>query len=135
MDNENNIPEGYRFTKEHEWVKRDPENDNIVIIGITDHAQAALGDIVHVELPSIGDELEAEAELGVVESAKSASEIYMPISGTIKKVNENLDSQPELINESAFDQGWIVKIEISDPDDLDNLLSPDGYKSYLEEEE
>jgi glycine cleavage system H protein len=135
MTHENIVPEGYRYTKDHEWVKRDDNLDNVVIIGITDHAQQALGDVVHVEFPSVGDEVAIDDELGVVESAKSASEIYVPINGKIVKVNEDLDTHPEYINESPYDKGWIVKIEISDPDDLDLLLSTEGYKSFLEDEE
>lgn len=134
MTHENIVPEGFRYTKDHEWIKRDDDKDNVVIIGITDHAQQALGDVVHVDLPSVGDNVVAEDELGVIESAKSASEIYVPLNGKVVKVNEDLDTHPEYINESPYDQGWIVKIEISDPDELDNLLSTEGYKSYLDEE-
>lgn len=134
MSDETFIPEGYRFSKDHEWIKRDEDSDNVVIIGITDFAQSSLGDIVHVDLPETGEDFEEGDELGVIESAKSASEIYAPLSGKVIALNDGLDEHPEYINESPYDKGWIVKIEMSDPDELDNLLSPEGYKSFLEDE-
>ncbi len=129
-----NIPEGLRYTKEHEWIRRDEKNDNNVIIGITDHAQKALGDIVHTELPDVGTKFEIDDEMGVVESAKSASEIYAPLTGTIVEVNTNLDLHPEKVNEAPYAEGWMIKLEMEDPDELDNLLSPDGYSHFLDEE-
>jgi len=133
MSEDSKILDGYRYTKDHEWLIRDESNDNIVKIGITDHAQSALGDIVHIELPSEGESFEAGDEVAVVESAKSASEIYAPVTGTIIEVNDCLDSHPERINESPYEEGWLMKIEMSDPDQLDDILSPDGYKHFLEE--
>ena len=128
------ILEGYRYSKEHEWIKRDDNDDQVVIIGITDHAQEALGDIVHIELPAVGDSFEIADELGVIESAKSASELYAPVSGRIVAVNDSLDIEPDLANNSPYGDGWIVKIKLNDPDELDELLSDDGYKHFLEEE-
>jgi glycine cleavage system H protein len=124
----------YRYTKDHEWVKRDEKDDHIVYIGITDYAQEALGDIVHVDIPDVGEEFMPEDELGAIESAKSASEIYAPLEGKIVEVNDELDSHPEIINKSPYDEGWIVKMSIEDPDQLDELLSSDGYEHYLEQE-
>lgn len=131
---DNNIPEDYRYTKDHEWVKRDEKDHDIVTIGITDFAQHALGDIVHVEIPGVGEKYDVGDELGVIESAKSASEIYAPLAGKIIEVNCLLDKHPEQINNSAYDEGWVVKLRMDDPDDLDHLLSPDGYQHYLDEE-
>ncbi len=134
MTEKNNIPDNYRFTKDHEWVIRDAQNDNIVIIGISDHAQSSMGDIVHVELPDEGEKFEVGDEVAVVESAKSASEVYAPVTGNIIEVNDHLDSHPEAINEDPYNEGWLFKIELDDPDQLDDLLSSDGYNSYLEDE-
>jgi glycine cleavage system H protein len=130
----NNIPENFRYSKEHEWVIRDEKNDNVVIIGITDHAQEALGDIVHVELCSQGTHIAVNDELGVVESAKSASELYAPVSGKVVGLNCALDQHPEKVNESPYDEGWVAKIRMEDPDELDSLLSADGYQKFLDEE-
>jgi glycine cleavage system H protein len=127
-----NIPEDLRYTKEHEWVMR--ESDEIVVVGITDYAQQSLGDLVYVELPDEGTEVNIGDEMVVVESAKSASEVYAPISGRIVESNDDVDSSPEFVNNSPYEDGWLVKIEMSDPDELDNLLSADGYKHFLEEE-
>jgi len=131
---DSNIPEDLRYTKEHEWVKRDDADHDVVIIGITDHAQNALGDIVHVEIPGVGEEYEAGDEIGVIESAKSASEVYAPLSGKVIEVNCSLDLHPEKVNEATYEDGWIVKLRMQDPDDLDHLLSSDGYRHFLEEE-
>ena len=135
MSSDYKIPDGYRYTKDHEWVRRDENNDNVIIVGITDYAQHAMGDIVHVELPSVGDEFSKGDEAAIVESAKSASEIYAPVSGQIVKGNDNLDSHPEHINAQPYDDGWLFKIELSDPDELDLILSSDGYTHFLEEED
>ena len=128
-----NIPSNLRYTKDHEWVDRDENDDHVAVFGITDHAQAALGDIVHIELPSVGDEYDVGDEIGIIESAKSASEIYAPLKGKVIKVNHELDSHPEMVNESPYENGWIVKIRISDADELDSLLSSDGYQHFLDE--
>ena len=126
------LPE-FRYSKEHEWIKRDEKKDQNVIIGITDHAQDALGDIVHIDLPPVGTEFDVQDEMGVIESAKSASEFYAPISGKVIEVNDCLDKHPEYINESPYDKGWILKIKLNDPDELDDLLSADGYENFLDE--
>ncbi|MBT4989940.1 MAG: glycine cleavage system protein GcvH [Rickettsiales bacterium] len=128
-------PENYKYTKNHEWVHQDEHSENnIYIVGITHHAQEALGDIVHVELPSIGSEFKVGDEIAVVESAKSASEVYAPISGIVTAVNDQLDSNPEHINDSPYGEGWMVKMQIDDPDQISDILGADGYTNYLEEE-
>lgn len=128
------ILENYRYTKDHEWVFREENNDNIVKVGITDHAQHALGDIVHIDLPDVGDSFEVGDEIAVVESAKSASEIYCPLTGTVVEVNDCLDSHPERANESPYKEGWLFRVEMDNPDELDKLLSADGYNHFVEEE-
>ena len=122
------VREGLRYTEAHEWLKI---QNNIAIIGITDHAQAELTDIVFVELPEIGKELKKGEELCVVESVKSVSELYSPISGKVVDVNKNLDDSPEIVNESPYDDGWLVKLEIKDKSDIDSLLDVKLYKQIL----
>ena len=117
------VPDGLKYTKEHEWVSE--TSANIYRIGITDFAQGALGDIVYVQLPKVGDNVRAGAVCGEVESTKSVSEIYSPITGIIKLINTNLDKAPELINQDPYGAGWIAEIEIADtPTDL---LSAEEY--------
>lgn len=122
------VRDDLRYTDSHEWLKI---QDNKAIIGITDHAQSELTDIVFVELPEIGKEIHKGDELCVVESVKSVSEIYSPISGKIVDVNKKLDDSPEIINESPYDDGWIVKLEIKDKSDINNLLDAKSYKNIL----
>jgi len=119
------IPGDLKFQKSHEWVR--VEQDGSVTVGISDHAQAALGDLVNVELPEVGSEVTAGAGVAVVESVKAASDIYAPVSGKVIAVNDALADKPETINEDAFGEGWIFKLEISDKAELDGLLSPDEY--------
>ena len=122
------VREGLKYTDTHEWLKI---QDDKVIIGITDHAQSELTDIVFVELPEIGKEINKGDELCVVESVKSVSEINSPISGKIIDVNKKLDDSPEIINESPYDDGWIVKLEIKDKSEINNLLDSNSYKNIL----
>ena len=122
------VRDGLRYTEAHEWLKI---QNNIAIIGITDHAQAELTDIVFVELPEIGKEIKKGEELCVVESVKSVSEIYSPISGNVVDVNKKLDDSPEVINESPYDDGWLVKLEIEDKLEIDSLLDVKLYKQIL----
>lgn len=121
-----------KYVKTHEWIRL--EADGTVTIGITDHAQSLLGDVVFVELPEIENEVAAGAEAGVVESVKAASDIYAPISGEIIEVNEALESEPELINSSPYEDGWILKMQPSDPGELDELLDADEYKELVDSE-
>lgn len=126
------LPEGYKFTKTHEWVK--VEDDGTVLVGITDHAQDALGELVFVETPDQGINVLAGDSVAVVESVKSASDIYSPISGEITDVNEDLEATPELINEDAFERGWIFRIKPTDVGEVDELLDAEEYESQLEDD-
>lgn len=119
------VREDLKYTKSHDWIKI---KDDIAVVGITDHAQAELTDIVFVELPEIGKEVKKGEELCVVESVKSVSEIYAPVSGKIVKVNSKLEDSPEIINESPYDDGWLVELEISDKSEVDSLLDAAEYK-------
>ena len=119
------VREGLKYTKSHEWIKI---KDDVAVVGITDHAQTELTDIVFAELPEIGKKVNKADELCVVESVKSVSEIYAPISGTVTKVNTTLDDSPEIINESPYDDGWLVELQIADKKEIDNLLDATEYK-------
>lgn len=120
------IIENYYYTKEHEWVSVDA---NIATIGITDFAQSSLGDIVFVELPDSGEELNAESSFGVVESIKSVSDLYSPVSGKVIEKNTNAEDSPESLNDNAFD-AWLIKVEMSDLTELEALMSSEDYKDY-----
>ena len=122
-----NVPGDLRYTKEHEWVKQSAEKKYRV--GITDYAQGALGDIVYIQLPKVGDALTQGKVCGEVESTKSVSEIYAPLSGIVTEVNSALDSKPEVMNAAPYDAGWIFEIEISSDSDLEALLSAEDYRS------
>lgn len=123
-----NVPAGLKYSKEHEWLKLD---GNVATIGITDHAQHALGDIVFVELPKVGAEAKYMKPVGVVESVKAASDIFSPVSGKVVEVNSGLTSAPETINTDAYGKGWMVKIELSNTGELANLMDDAGYKAFL----
>lgn len=122
------IPEELRYTKEHEWLVA-TEIPTIVRVGITDFAQSALGDIVYIQMPKIGENIKADAVCGEVESTKSVSEIYAPVTGVVKKVNEALNKNPELVNSEPYGQGWIAEIEISDVSVIEKLLSAAEYRT------
>ena len=125
-------PQELLYTREHEWVRIDGEKG---VIGITEYAQKSLGDIVYVELPALDDEIDAGDEFGTIESVKAVSSLYMPISGTITDVNSDLRDEPEIINEDCFGDGWLVRVIITNPDEIDGLLSADDYDTFLIEEE
>ncbi|MFL6588418.1 MAG: glycine cleavage system protein GcvH [Luteimonas sp.] len=127
------IPGDLKFLKSHEWVRI--EGDGKVTIGISDHAQGLLGDLVYVELPAVGDDIQAGTGVAVVESVKAASDVYAPVSGTITAVNEALADKPETINEDAYGEGWLFVVELSEPDQLNELLTPDEYAEQIEGEE
>lgn len=127
-----NIPGNLKYTASHEWVL--DNGDGTVTVGITDHAQDQLGDVVFVELPEVGREVEAGEEFSLVESVKAASDIYAPVSGEIIEANEELEGAPETINEHAFEDGWIAKIKLSDPAELDGLLDAEGYEARVAED-
>jgi glycine cleavage system H protein len=121
-------PEEFRYTKEHEWVK--PEGE-IGTVGITDHAQQELGDIVYVDLPKVGTTVEKGKSLGSVESVKAVSDIYSPVSGDIVEINEALTTAPEKLNEDPHGAAWLVKIRISAPDEIQQLLTSSDYQKYV----
>ncbi|KAA3665089.1 MAG: glycine cleavage system protein GcvH [Chloroflexi bacterium] len=125
-----NIPADLKYTKEDEWVKVE---GNIATIGVTDYAQDALSDIVYLELPAEGDAFSAGEAFGVVESVKAASDLYMPIDGTVTEANEDLVDAPETVNSDPFGAAWLVKVEIGDPSQLDELMDADAYTKYCEE--
>ncbi len=124
------LPGDLQYTKDHEWLRR--EDDGSVTVGITDHAQSALGDLVYVELPEVGQDLEVEGEMAVVESVKAASDVYAPISGGVVAVNEELADDPEKINSSPYDDGWIVRLQPAGEIDESGLMSPDDYQVLLD---
>ncbi|MDY6915901.1 MAG: glycine cleavage system protein GcvH [Candidatus Cloacimonadota bacterium] len=124
------VREDLYYTESHEWVRVDGSE---AYIGITDYAQNELGDIVFVELPKVGDELEAGETLGSIEAVKAVEDILSPLSGEVLEVNEVLEDKPEVINQDAFDDGWLVKIAIADKDELENLLDAKAYKELIEE--
>lgn len=126
------IPEGLRYTREHEWIRVLEEGRGRV--GITHHAQDELGDVVFVELPRTGDELSGEEVFGTVESVKAVSDLYSPVSGKVTGVNESLEDQPELVNDDPYGEGWMIQVELGDPAELDGLMSAQEYAAYLAEE-
>lgn len=125
------IPNDLRYAKSHEWVR--DNGDGTATIGISDFAQDELGDVVFVELPEVGTELEAGGDFGVVESVKAASDIYSPVSGEVIEANTLLEDSPETINESPYEEGWLVKISISDASEFANLLDVNGYQAIIDE--
>ncbi|MBB5942517.1 glycine cleavage system protein GcvH [Xanthomonas sp. 3307] len=126
------IPGDLKFLKSHEWAR--VEGNGRVTIGISDHAQGLLGDLVYVELPNVGDHVEAGNGVAVVESVKAASDVYSPLSGKVVEVNAALSDKPETINEDAYGEGWILVLEADDAEQLNELLSPDEYAELLEED-
>ena len=124
------IPADLRFTKEHEWVRIEGDT---ATFGVSDHAQEALGDIVFVELPEIGREIDAGEAYGVVESVKAVSDVYAPVSGEVIEVNDALEGEPDLVNSDAYGAGWIIKVKISENNDDVELMTADEYATFLEE--
>ena len=127
------IPGDLKFLKSHEWAR--VEGDGKVTIGISDHAQGLLGDLVYVELPTVGDRVEAGNACAVVESVKAASDVYSPVTGKVVEVNAALPDKPETINEDAYGDGWIFVVEAEEPEQLNELLDPDAYAELLEDED
>jgi glycine cleavage system H protein len=125
------LPGDLLFTKDHEWLRR--EEDGSVTIGITDHAQSALGDLVYVELPEVGQDVEDGGEMAVVESVKAASDVYAPIGGSIAAINEDLADSPEAINADPYGDGWIVRLDPSDGVDESVLMTPADYQQFIDE--
>ena len=125
------IPENCLFTQEHEWVQME---DTIATIGITDFAQASLGDITYLQLPKEGEEIKKDDPFGVVESVKAVSDLYAPVTGRVVEINHPLLSAPELINEDPYNEAWMIKVEVKEPEEeLEGLMSPKEYKEYVEE--
>lgn len=127
------VPGDLKFAETHEWAR--VESDGNITVGISDHAQDSLGDVVFIELPEVDMEVEAKAEAGVVESVKAASDIYAPVSGTIIAINEALEDAPETVNESPYDDGWFFKLKPNDLGEMDNLMSPADYETFCENED
>ncbi len=125
------FPEELRYTREHEWALVE---GNTVTVGITDYAQDSLGDIVYLELPEEGTEVESHEPFGVIESVKAVSDLYAPVTGRVIEVNKDLVDQPEIINEDPYGEGWMIKIEMDDPSELDELLTAEEYRRFIEEE-
>lgn len=126
-----NTPEDLTYTKDHEWVRVKGEE---ATVGITDHAQQQLGDVVYVELPKVGDKFETSEPFGSVESVKAVSEIYMPLSGNVVEVNDALNDSPELVNEDPYGDGWMIRTKIDNPSQVDALLTSVEYEDYIKEE-
>lgn len=126
-------PSDLKYAETHEWLRQD--GDGVIVVGISDYAQDALGDVVYVELPEVGDQLTAHDEAGAVESVKAASDIYAPVSGEVIAINEGLEDAPETINESPYGDGWFFKLQMSDPSELDGLLNAEQYITTTEEED
>lgn len=126
-------PRELHYTESHEWVRL--ENDDTVVVGITDHAQHQLGDLVFIELPDMHASLEKGDEMSVVESVKTAADVYAPVSGEVIEVNPQLDIQPELINQDCYGRGWICRIKLTDMEELDELMRADEYQKSIADEE
>jgi glycine cleavage system H protein len=125
------FPAELKYVDSHEWARL--EDDGTVVVGITDHAQEALGDIVYIELPEVGTETDAGAEIAVVESVKAASDIYSPVCGEIVALNEELEDSPETVNHSPYGDGWLFRVKIEDPEQLDSLMTADDYQAMVDE--
>ena len=126
-----NIPGDLKFLSSHEWIR--VESDGTVTVGISDHAQDLLGDIVFVELPEVGQSIDAESDAAIVESVKAASDVYSPLSGEVIEVNALLEDQPEIVNSSPYENGWFYKLNPTDMNELENLLSPEDYSEVCED--
>ena len=127
------VPVELGYAATHEWAKQDEEG--LIVIGISDHAQDALGDIVYVELPEVGQQIVAGEEAGVVESVKAASDIYAPVSGAVAEINDALEDSPETVNQDPYGDGWFFKLKVTDERELDDLLDADGYQELCESED
>lgn len=125
------FPREYRYSKEHEWVKVEGEH---ALIGITHHAQEQLGDIVYVELPKVGDHLEAGSQFGTVESVKAVAEVYLPVDGQVLDLNAELEARPELVNEDPHGAGWMIRIALANPGQLAGLMDHAAYEAFVAEE-
>ena len=125
-----NIPNELKYTKDHEWIAIDGE---IATVGITDFAQRELGDIVYVEIETVGELLKADEVFGTVEAVKTVSDLFLPVAGEILELNENLETSPEDVNNDPYEKGWMIKMKVSNPSDIDNLLTSEDYKKLIGE--
>ncbi len=126
-----NIPDDLLYTEEHEWVRVE---DNEAVVGITDYAQSELGDVVYVELPEVGSRTKQMEPFGTIEAVKAVSDLYAPLSGKVVEINEALADNPELVNKDPYGEGWMIRIEMEDPSELDNLLDADSYRNLIGQE-
>ena len=124
------IPDQLRYSSEHEWISA-PDADGVVRVGITDYAQDALGDVVYVDLPEVGTEVTANSVVGEIESTKSVSDIYAPVTGSVRARNEDLDGEPGSVNSAPYEAGWLLEITLSDPSEMDALLDAAGYREQV----
>ena len=125
-------PKNLKYHKEHDWARIEGD---VAVLGVTDYAQESLGDIVYIELPEVGAEVTAGASYAEIESVKAVSDVYAPVSGTVLEANEEVVDAPELINESAYEDGWLIKIKLSDPSEADDLMTAEEYEEMLAEQE
>ncbi len=125
------IPQGLKYSKEHEWVSTE---ESVATVGITDHAQDQLGEIVYIELPAVGDKISKDDPFGVIESVKAVSDIYAPVSGTVIEVNEDLPESPEVVNEDPYGDGWLIKVKVSDATDFEDLMDNEEYAELVARE-
>ena len=125
------LPAELKYASSHEWARLD--SDGTVVVGITDHAQEALGDIVYIELPEMGVAVDAGAEVAVVDSVKAASDIYSPVTGEVVEINPVLEDEPETVNSNPYADGWLFRVKVASPDELEDMLDADGYQTVIEE--
>lgn len=125
------FPEDLKYMESHEWARRE---DDIVVVGVSDYAQGEIQDVVYVEMPEVGTIVEQKKAFGVIESVKAAFDLYAPVSGEIVEINEELEDMPELVNEDAYGSGWMIKIRMSNPCELDNIMSANEYQGLIEAE-
>ncbi len=125
-----NFPDNLKYSKEHEWVMM--VENNVALIGITEYAQSELGDVVYVELPEVGEKIAKDDPFGSVESVKAVSDLFSPVSCSVIEVNDSLSDSPELVNEDSYEDGWMIKVQMSDKQELKDLLAPDEYGEYVE---
>lgn len=125
-----NTPEDLKYTEEHEYIQRTDDED-VVVVGVTDYAQGELGDVVFVELPKAGDTFERGEVFGTIEAVKAVSELFAPLSGEVVEVNDTLDADPALVNRDPYGEGWMVKIRVSDPSEMDGLMDAAAYESHI----
>ena len=128
------LPDDLKYTKEHEWVRMDEEEEGVAVLGITDYAQDQLGDIVYVELPKEGERVEKGEPFGVVESVKAVSDIYAAVTGVVTEVNDLAGENPETLNDDCYEEGWLIKVQISNPKELEGLMDHKQYKAFIAEQ-